>query len=202
MHVGGSVFAAVAFAWLVAACASDPERPPPAVDGPTPGGSGVGGGTTHDSGTPPDADFDVDDAGACNDLPNTGFIVEVNAFSEDLPASVGGAIVEGDYDLTSASVYVGAQEVGGPRDITLRSSISISAETIQQVLVTRSGASDAVETRTKLLFTVRDDSDTAITVRVACPKGGRTYELGYTAEATRFSLHDPQTNEVFIFTKR
>ncbi|AKU95978.1 hypothetical protein AKJ09_02642 [Labilithrix luteola] len=185
---------------VLIACSSDTSRPPPAGDSPVQpgvgnGAAGAGGdASTREASTP-----DAGDAGACNDIANNGLLVDQNGQLGDPLPSNGGTIVDGNYDLTQADVFVGLGGVAAPTGVSLRSSINVTAGVIQQVLSTRHQTSNAVETRSTQSYTV---SGSTIVLTNTCPTAGLMTSDGYTASDTQLILTNPSTKEVFTFTKR
>jgi hypothetical protein len=183
------------------ACSDDPTRPPPAGNGlPTPPlqtgttEAGVDSGTdARDSGSK-----DAADAGVCTDVPLTGLLVDRIGVVGDPPVSSGGVVVDGIYDLTVYTVYVGAGGVGGPTGITARSTIRIAAGMIEQVLELGGGTP---------LKTVRSKGTynaTAATFATTelCPTVGGGGQRQYTSADPQLVLTDLVTKEAFTFVKR
>lgn len=184
------------------ACSSDPERPPPAGDSSgTPGvpGSNAGGGGGSDAGGRDSSTSDAGNSGVCNSLPNNGVVVSEAEQLGDPPLSNGGTIVDGDYDLTQANIYVGINAGSAPVGVTVQSSLNITAGVIQQVLATGTQTSAAVESRSTQSFTV---TTSTIVLTNTCPTAGLVTSQVYTASDTQLILTNPSTKEVFTFTKR
>lgn len=181
------------------ACSSDEVRPPPASDSSATPGGNAGGGGGSDGGARDSSTSDSGGSGTCNDLLDNGLLVDQVGQLGEPPLSNGGTIVDGDYDLTQADVYVGVSGVPSVTGITLQSSIQIKSGVIQQVLSTTTQTSTAVESRSTQSYAV---STSTIVLTNTCPTAGLVTSQTYTASDTQLVLTNPSTKEVFTFTKR
>jgi hypothetical protein len=185
-------------AFAVAAGCSDPApKPAPAVVTgmpPVTSGGGVEGGA-GDGGA---GDGGVD-AGSCTDLPLTGTLVDRTGVLGDPPTSTGGTIVDGDYDLTVYSVFVGAGGVSGPTGITAKASIRLASGKIDEVLELGGTGKTVTTTATRSTFSA---SGATFAETQLCPMNGAGSQLQYTANDTILTLTDLSTKEAFTFTKR
>ena len=188
-------------AGALAACRHELSKPGYGVDGtpngppPSAGGEGgvvEGGVDAGDSGA---ADAD---AGACNSILLTGTLVDRVGVVGDPPVSSGGIVVDGDYDLTSYSVYVGAGGVAGPTGITARSTLRIAAGKIDQVLET-AGSSPLFTRRSKSSYSAV--AATFATTEL-CPNLGGGAQRQFTSSAATLVLTELTTKEAFTFLKR
>jgi hypothetical protein len=184
---------------VVVAC-SDPEtRPPPAVQGntappPTGGGSGAETGTLVDG-----ASLDGGEAGVCNDVVVTGGPVDRVAINLDPPVSTGGTIVDGTYDLTDYTVYVGISGVGGPTGITAQATIRIGGATIDEHLQIGGATQAVTDTTTSSQFSV---TGATFAETQLCPNAGAAEALQFTFNDPILVLTDPINKEAFTYTKR
>jgi hypothetical protein len=178
--------------WLVLSClalvatgcsggASPPAQPGDAAPPPASARDGGEAGDAEGDATtvpPPGADSAHGDsaASACNTLANTAHAITTQQVASDPPAPTGGAIADGTYVLTSATIYTGPGGPvgpGGPAQTTLR----ITGATVEVA-----NAGDP-PTRSITLVT----SGTAFTSTDTCPD--TTVVRGsYSATATTFAV--------------
>jgi hypothetical protein len=183
---------------LVAAACSDPAtKPGPAVVTGTPPVTGGGGGGGSDGGT--DGGDAGDDAGVCTDLANTGTLVDRTGVQGDPPTSTGGTVVDGTYDLSAYTVYVGTSGVAGPTGITAKASIRIGAGKIDEVLELGGTGKTTTTTATRSGYAA---SGATFAETQLCPATGAGAQLQFTASDTLLVLTDLSTKEAFTFTKR
>ena len=186
---------------LVAACSSDPVRPPPAGNAPVQPGVGNvpgGGGDPDASAAEAGVDGSLPDAGTCNDVILSGVTIDRLGVLGDPPAGNGGTVIEGTYDLTSASVYVGVSGAPGPTGISYQSTIVVAGTTIQKVLRVQSSAAPPEEDRVTDSFAALGGT---LTLTRVCPTGGQE-QLSYTATPTSLTLTSNVTRESLTYTKR
>jgi hypothetical protein len=182
----------------LAACASDPVRPPNEGDrksGPTGTGGGSGGGT-KDGGTTPDTDSGL---GTCTDLTNKGAVVDENAIAGDF-VGTGGAILDGTYDVIEARLYLGAGStaVPGPTNRSYKGTIRVEGTTYESVLVTQTGGVDAPEVRTKGTLTA--DGTSAATLALSCPSASQE-RLNYSVSGTGLTLSNAASRVTFVYAR-
>lgn len=186
---------AFAFAALIgSACADDPRRPPVTNDAV----GGNSGGATVDAGAARDGAVDGDAAASCTELEATGSIIDQNAVNIDQNAGTGGVIADGTYDLTSASLHVGAAGLPGPTGSSYQGSIRFDGGSFERVIVFRSSAGASTETRTSGTFTTIGPS---ATLSATCPSAGQE-QLSYSVATTSVTFANLATKESFIFTSR
>jgi hypothetical protein len=186
-----------------AACSSKESRPAAAGDGtaavPNNAGTTEGGvdaslrDSAVDTGT-------ADSGAACNDVVLTGVLVDRIGFnsSDSPPVGVGGTVVDGTYDLTSYSVYVGAGGVAGPTGISARGSIRISGGKLDEI-TEFSGSGPTTQVRKSSGYSAA--SATFATTEI-CPNVGGGSQRQFTATDPLLTLTDMVTKEAFTFTKR
>jgi len=184
------------------ACSSDPPSRPgfagdgrpnaPIVVGSSEGGV-EGGVDAGDSGT-----ADSSDGGVCTDITLTGTLVDRVGVIGDPPVAAGGIVVDGTYDLTVYSVYVGVGGVAGPTGLTARSTIRIAAGRIEQILET-GGSSPLTTLRSKSAYTA-----TAATFATTelCPNLGGGTQRQFTANDPQLVFTDLVSKEAFTFVRR
>jgi hypothetical protein len=183
---------------LVAACTEQTDRPPTAVvsgDPPTASGGGGGGGRS-DGGSGSEGGAD---GGACTDLTNTGTLVDRTGVPGDPPTALGGTVVDGDYDLSAYTVYVGVSGVAGPTGITAKSTIRISGGKIDQVLELGGTGKTTTTTASRSAFSA---SGATFAETELCPSTGAGRQLQFTAADPILTLTDATSKEAFTFTKR
>lgn len=179
------------------ACSDPPERPPAgggSLSGGSAGGGGGGGGEGGvDSGT-----NDSGDGGVCNDLVIASQTVDRIGVLGEPPAGRGGTIVDGTYQLTDYSVFVGAGGVGGPTGITAKGAIRITAGTLDELYEFGGSGNPSVRSASSTY------SATAATFATTelCPRAGVGATRQYTSNDTVLVLTDTATKEAFTFTKR
>lgn len=179
---------------------TDEARPRPADNGTSPptGGGGGGGVPTNDAGAG-DAGGDASvDAGACNDVPNEGAIVDELAVSGDPPPSEGGAILDGTYQLTAVDTYVGLSGVPGPTGVTYKATLVVQQGTIQSVIETTASAT-AVENRAVYTYSA---GTTTLALQSLCPTTGQVTQDGYTVRASELLRTNLASKQVFTYTLR
>jgi hypothetical protein len=111
-------------------------------------------------------------AASCNDLVNAAPAVTIQQVVGDPPSPGGGAIVDGTYWLTGATIFTGASDPSGPSG-TAQTTIRITGTTMDVA------ASGSPPTRTLTLTT----SGTSITATDTCPDTDAS-QATYTATAT------------------
>lgn len=196
-----SVFLAVG---AVTACSSDgPNRPAFAGDGtpmtPVPTGNTDGGlESGKDAGDSGRDAGDAGDAGACNDLTLTGMLVDRVGVVGEPPVSSGGIVIDGNYDLTSYVVYVGAGGVAGPTGLTARATIRVAAGRLDQILET-GGSSPLTTVRSRSTYSA--SAATFVTAE-QCPNLGGGMQRQFTATGVQLVLTDLVTKEALTFVKR
>ena len=183
---------------IVAACTEPTDRPatavvsgmPPQASGGGGGGSGDGGSGTGEGGA---------DAGACTDLAITGTLVDRTGVQGDPPTALGGTVVDGDYDLSAYSVYVGVGGVAGPTGITARATIRISGGTIDEVIELGGTGKTTTTTASRSAYSA---SGATFAETELCPSTGAGRQLQFTATDPILTLTDATSKEAFTFTKR
>jgi hypothetical protein len=183
-----------------AACSSKESRPAPAVDGtarvPNNAGDTEGGvDASRDSSVDTGA---ADSGAACNDVVLTGVLVDRTGINGDPPVGLGGTVVDGTYDLTSYSVYVGVGGVAGPTGITARGTIRISGGKLDEI-TELSGSGPTTLARKSSGYNA--SAATFATTEV-CPSVGGGTQRQFTATDPLLTLTDMVTKEAFTFTKR
>lgn len=181
---------------FVGACSDPPSRPPPGGGGEIkipPGSAGTEAGAT-DSST-----VDGGEAGVCNEVQITGSLIDRIGVNGEPPVATGGTIIDGTYELSIYSVYVGVGGVAGPTGITAKGNLLVAGGRIDDVL--ELGGSG------KTTSTIRTNSSYAITGATLastelCPNvgGGKTRQ--FTATDSSVTLTDLTTKEAFTFVKR
>lgn len=150
----------------------------------TGGGGGSSSGGTADGGRTVDAGGTVD-AGECTDLVDPTTIVDENALSDNAPPGLGGTIVNGVYDLTTAQKYVGASGQAGPNGVTYREIIRITGTSFERNRTTQqtSGPSSTLNATYTL-----QTSATTLTLTPKCPASGAAEAFAYTVQDGRLTL--------------
>jgi hypothetical protein len=194
-----SCLVALALAASVA-CQEDEPRPPPAGDLPQApplgvgaGGGGGGGGEGGAGG----ADGGLD-AGACTDLSNEGIVVDQNGVIGDPPTGVGGAVAEGTYELTAASIYVGAGGTPGPTGIQIQGALRLQGGTFVRVHERALQGQPPQEARTSGSFA---SGGTTFSLATDCPSVAAD-DLSYSVVANTLVLTSLVTRESYTFTLR
>lgn len=151
-----------------AACKEDPHRPPPAGELPQapPLSGGAGGGASGEGGVDAGESADGGDAGACNDLSNEGVVVDQNGVVGDAPTGTGGTIQDGTYELTLASIYVGAAGTPGPTGQQVQGALRITGN--QFVRAHRQGATGGTPQEQRTSGTLVTNGST-LTLTTSCP---------------------------------
>jgi hypothetical protein len=184
-----------------AACSSKESRPASAGDGtatvPNNAGNTEGGvdASSRDSSVDTGA---ADTGAACNDVVLTGVLVDRTGINGDPPVGLGGTVVDGAYDLTSYSVYVGVAGVAGPTGITARGSIRIAGGKLDEI-TELSGSGPTTLVRKSSGYSAA--SATFATTEI-CPNVGGGTQRQFTAADPLLTLTDMVTKEAFTFTKR
>lgn len=185
---------------LVGACADPEHKPAPAVPGMTTGSSGGGGGGGGgEGGVGVDGGFDAGEGGVCNDVVQTGQLIDRTAISGDPPVATGGTIVDGTYDLTEYSVYVGTAGSPGPTGITAKETARIAGGKIDEIREIGGTGKTTTVTTTSSVYSVTGATFAETDV---CPTGGGGRQLQFTANDPQLILTDLTTKEAFTFAKR
>lgn len=189
----------LAFVGVVAACSDPAAKPSPAiVTGTPPAVSGGGGADGGSEGGTTNGDAGAD-GGLCTDLAATVMIVDRVGVIGDPPTATGGTIVDGDYDLTAYSVYVGVGGVSGPTGITARATIRIGAGKIDEVIEIGGTGKTTTLTATRSAYSA---SGATFAETELCPSTGGGKQLQFTAVDPILTLTDLTSKEAFTFTKR
>jgi hypothetical protein len=195
-----AVLVQVCLVGLVGACADPEVKPAPAQPGSmSSGGAGGGGGGGAEGGTVTEGGFDAGEAGACNDLVNTGTLVDRTGVNGDPPVSTGGTVVDGTYDLNAYAVYVGTAGAAGPTGITAKSTIRIAAGKIDQILELGGTGKTSTVTTMSSVYTA---TGATFAETDLCPTGGGGRQLQFTASDPQLTLTDLSSKEAFTFAKR
>ena len=185
---------------LVGACADPEKKPAPAEPGMTTGSSGGGGGGGSEGGAATtDGGFDAGEGGVCNDLVNSGQLIDRTGVSGDPPVATGGTVVDGTYDLNAYSVYVGTAGAPGPTGITAKSTIRIAAGKIDQIIELGGTGKTTTVTTMSSAYSV---TGATLAETDLCPTGGGGRQLQFTANDPQLILTDLTTKEAFTFAKR
>ena len=196
----GSVLAAAAIA-----CTKEIEKPNGFAEvntgkAPIPGGS-TEGGFPDSSTTLMDSGRDGNDGGACNELVPAGSGIDKIALAADPPASTGGTVVDGTYDLKEYSVYVGIAGVVTPLGISARMTLRIdgTAKTIEKVSEITSGGDPPTTALTSSAFSTMGS---AIATTDRCPVAASKSWQFTSNSLNQIVLTDPATREALTFLKR
>lgn len=184
---------------LAVACEDEEPRPAPASDIPVQPGGPPGGGGGGGEGGASDAAAEGSEAGAtCHALTVTGPVVDLFAVVSEPPAGAGGAVADGEYDLTEARIYGVAG--GGATDVTLQGALRVdsTSSTMDRVLV-RQAAGVPQESRVTLAYAT---SGANLTTSITCPAGGGQEQATYTATGTTLVITNVVTRESYVFTRR
>jgi hypothetical protein len=185
---------------VLAACSSDPSRPPPGTDPttvqPGTGKPPGGGGTTTDGGTVI-TDAGTDGPAVCNDITLTGAIVDQTAVTGDPPAGAGGSIVDGTYDLTDSSSYVGNGAIG-PTGTSIKETIRIAAGTLQQY---RQTTTSSGTTSLRASYTMAVNNST-VSLAETCPTASLAQQWTFTVTGSQLALISPTSRVEFVYTKK
>ncbi|HSO31154.1 MAG TPA: hypothetical protein VLT33_01525 [Labilithrix sp.] len=191
-------------AMVAIACAKEIEKPNgyAVVNTPTPPNPGADTeGGFPDSSTKKDSGLDSGDGGVCNDLVPAGSGVDEIAIAADPPASTGGTVVDGTYDLKDYVIYVGISGVVAPLGISARMTIRIAGtgKTIDKVSeVTNAGVTPTPALTSSTYSTV----GSAFATTEVCP-GTSSKTWQFTSNSlNQIVLTDPSTREAFTFLKR
>jgi hypothetical protein len=167
--------------FFAAGCSSG-SAPTPADAGTPDGHAGADGGGAGEGGAGADAASEAtasadaassgDAASSCNDLANAAPAITIQQVVGDPPAPQGGAIADGTYWLTAATIYTGEGDAPGPGGAG-QTTIRITGSTMDVA------ASGTPPTRTLTLTT----SGTSITAADTCPDTD-TSQATYSATAT------------------
>jgi hypothetical protein len=141
------------------------------------GGTGVRDAlSASDSPVDAPADATPDGAISCNTISNAASVVTVMQVAADPPASNGGTIADGTYEMTAVTIYTGADGPTGASG-TAQTTVDVSGATLQVV------TAGEPPTRTVTLAT----SGTAFTATDTCPD--TTVTTGtFTATATSLTF--------------
>jgi hypothetical protein len=172
-----------------------PERPPISSDNgrEIPGSVAGGGGS---SGVQGGAVVDGGDAStACNNLVNTGNVVDQTAVADTLPNGLGGTIIDGKYALTDTKVYVGVTGQPGLNNVTYRGTIAIVGQSFERVLDVKSAGGTTSEQRVTGNLV---PSGVNATLTFSCPAGSEQFTYG--VGTNTLTLGDLATKETFTFT--
>lgn len=186
------------------ACKDDDPHPPAADEngGSDPPGSVSGGSNTvpneNDSGVINDDGGIVSADGAvttCTDLALTGLVIDEDETDGTLPASTGGQIQNGIYNLTKVTRYVAV--TGTTTGITYQQTIQVTnGNTFQRVSILSSNAT--VGTAIPSSGVMVPTSPT-LSITFTCPS--QTVEsYQYTVSGSTLVLSNIQTNEQFTYT--
>lgn len=193
--------AALSVLTFAIACEDDPERPPPAADGPAQGGSaGAGGASGGDDGTSDAGTGLGGDGGACNTLEPPSASIDQNAVSGDPPAGTGGTIQDGTYDLVGASVYVGIAGVPGLTGNRYRGVLQIAGTVLSRTLVFTNTSNATNTTAQAGPFSLNGVN---MVLLVDCPTPVQeqlTYSV--TNSGASLTLTNLVTREVYVFQRR
>ena len=134
-----------------------------------------------------------------NDIVSTGQLVDRTGINGDPPVALGGTILNGTYDLTQYSVYVGTAGAAGPTGITAKATLRIAAGKADEIIeIGGTGKTTTVATRSSVYsVTGATFAETDL-----CPTGGGGRQLQFTAADPLLTLTDPTSKEAFTFTKR
>lgn len=185
------------------ACNDDPDRPPAASSGPNNpvSNAGGGGGTSPDSGVANEggATQDSGDAGAaCTPLENSGAVIDENALNTEIPASTGGVILDGIYNVVEARVYVGLNGVPGPTGTTVQGTIRITGSAFERVIRLRSSAGATAEIRAA--GTIVPDNTNG-TIDLVCPSVNQE-QIAYSVANNSLTLTNLVSKETHVFLKQ
>ncbi len=187
----------------VLACTKDIEKPNDFAQVNT--GKVPSGGPDTEGGFPdsakPDSGPDGNDGGVCNDLQVIGAQVDKIAVASDPPASTGGTVVEGTYDLNAYSQYVGISGVVTPLGITARMTLRIKdvSKTIDEVSEVTTGSAAPAVALTTGAYSI---TGSAFATSGVCPAGGGKSWQFTSNSLNQIILTDPATREAFTFLKR
>jgi len=183
----------------LAACSSDPSRPPPGTDPttvqPGTGKPPGGGGTNTDGGSVTDAG--TDGPVTCNDITVTGAVVDQNAVTGDPPAGSGGTIVDGTYDLTDSTSYVGNGAIG-PTGVSFKESIRITGGTLEQY---RQTTTSSGTTSLRAAYTMALNNST-VSLAETCPTPSLAQQWTFTVTGSQLALISPTSRVEFVYTKK
>jgi hypothetical protein len=201
---GGVLFlvlsASIAVLTAPLSCSSDPDRPPasPGTGTAQPGGPIGAGGT--EAGANEDAALPQGDAGACNAFDNVGQLVDQLGQNGDPPVETGGAIVDGTYELTSDTIFVGAGGVGGPTGVQVQATIEVTAGVLERAISLKDTNNGQTSDRRETFHFATSNADFALAE--TCPLNTAAVTDTYSATATTLTISDPQAREVFVYTLR
>jgi len=184
---------------LFGACADPEKKPAPAVPGMSTGGGGGGGGGGGEGGVVDEGGFDAGEAGVCNDLVNSGTLVDRTAVPGDPPTATGGTVVDGTYDLTDYSVYVGTGGAPGPTGITAKATLRIAGGKIDEIIELGGTGKTSTVTTSSSVYSV---TGATFAETDLCPAGGGGRQLQFTANDPQLILTDATSKEAFTFAKR
>lgn len=184
---------------VLAACSDPAKKPAPAEPGnpppPTLGGGPGEGGTDAQA----DAARDAGDGGVCNDVPLGGNVIDRIAVASDPPVATGGTVVDGLYDLTDYTAYLGPTGVAGPTGIVAKASIRILGTKFDELY--QFGGTGKPTTTTRTASTYSATGATVASTQL-CPALGSGKQRQFTSNPPLLVLTDLVTKEAFTFTKR
>lgn len=112
-------------------CKEEEPKPPvetsPATPKPTPGGSTTEAGTSDGGKEGGNTTADADAGGVCTDLAASTAVINEIAVQGDPPVGLGGALLDGTYNITDAQRFVGAAGVPGVTGASYQGSLRLSA---------------------------------------------------------------------------
>jgi hypothetical protein len=123
------------------------------------------------------------DAG-CNDLVYGAPELTINQSASNPPASTGGTVVDGTYNLSAYTVYTGPGGASGPGGLTLQSIVRIQGNAIERLVLDYSG----IERRQSGTFVAGTPLADDITITWTCGSGAP--EVGkYSASSSKFAFY-------------
>lgn len=186
-------------------CADDPVRPPVSGDAPNQPGTGSAGGGGGGGASRSDAaasDDDGGDGGTCSTLTPGVSAVDQLAVAGDPPPAIGGAILDGAYDLVEARVYLGLTTGMGPglTGSSYRGSLQITRRALERTvtITNSSSATSATNQRGTLIV-----AGTNGTLSFACPvplQEQVTYSV--LNSGASLTITNLVTKEAYVFTRR
>jgi hypothetical protein len=184
-----------------AACSSEHLAPPGQANGTyTPGGAtGVNNPNNAEGGV----DSSLDGAGTCNTVALKGVLVDATNVTGDPPAQTGGAIADGDYDITDVKYYTGSGGATGLAGITWQGSATINKGRFDRNIVTKDSNTNVTTpfVDTFNLF-VGADGGTVVQIGETCPVPASVGTESYTASPTQLVLVDAFLKTAVTYTHR